>query len=108
MRPDERQRQFTVLNGQAVLANESLDTALIQWATGLDLVARIDRRTVYGNPFAMPSDGTRDEVCDAYGLYLKHKPSILKTLPSLRGKVLICHCVPARCHGLSILAMMGA
>ena len=91
-----------------MIANESLDTALIQWATGLDKVARIDRRTVYGNPFAMPSDGTRDEVCDAYGLYLKHKPSILKTLPSLRGKVLICHCVPARCHGLSILEAMGA
>ena len=108
MRDDEKQRQFEVENGRAVLANESLDGALIQWATGLDLVARIDRRTVYGNPFAMPSDGTRDEVCDAYGLYLKHKPSILKTLPSLWGMVLICHCVPARCHGLSILAMMGA
>ena len=108
MRDDERQRQFTVLNGQAVLANESLDTALIQWATGLDKVARIDRRTIYGNPFLMPSDGTRDTVCDSFDGYLRHKPSLLKTLPSLRGKVLVCHCYPARCHGLSILEAMGA
>ena len=108
MRDDEKQRQFEVENGRAVLANESLDGALIQWATGLDKVARIDRRTIYGNPFLMPSDGTRDTVCDSFDGYLRHKPSLLKTLPSLKGKVLVCHCVPARCHGLSILAMMGA
>ena len=108
MRDDEKQRQFEVENGRAVIANQSLDGALIQWATGLDKVARIDRESIYGNPFRMPGDGTRDEVCDAYGLYLKHKPSILKTLPSLKGKVLICHCYPERCHGLSILEAMGA
>ncbi len=108
MRDDERQRQFTVSNGGTVIANESLDGALIAWASGLDLVARIDRRSVYGNPFEMPKDGDRDAVCDAYGPYLQHKPSILKTLPSLKGKVLLCHCYPKRCHGLAILEAMGA
>jgi Domain of unknown function (DUF4326) len=108
MRDDERQRQFEVSNGGTVIANEALDGALIAWASGLDKVARIDRRTIYGNPFEMPKDGDRDAVCNAYGLYLKHKPSIRKSLPSLNGKVLICHCYPARCHGLSILEAMGA
>ena len=108
MRDDERQRQFTVLNGQAVLANQSLDGALIQWASGLDLVARIDRKSIYGNPFVMPGDGDRDTVCDSFEIFLKLKPSIRKTLPSLKGKVLVCHCYPARCHGLSILKAMGA
>jgi hypothetical protein len=108
MRDDEKQRQFEVENGRAVIANQSLDGALIQWASGLDLVARIDRESIYGNPFRMPADGDRDTVCNSFDGYLKHKPSILKTLPSLRGKVLICHCVPARCHGLSILEAMGA
>ena len=108
MRPDEKQRQFEVENGRAVIANQSLDGALIQWASGLDLVARIDRESIYGNPFRMPGDGTRDTVCDSFDGYLRHKPSLLKTLPALRGKVLICHCYPARCHGLSILEAMGA
>ena len=55
----------------------------------------------------MPGDGDRDAVCDAYEKhYIKNKPSILKTLDSLRGKVLICHCYPERCHGLTILEAM--
>lgn len=106
-RDDEHQRHFAVAKGQAVIANESLDKNLIEWATRLDKVVRIDRGTIYGNPFTMPGDGDRDAVCDAYEKhYIKNKPSILKTLDSLRGKVLICHCYPERCHGLTILEAM--
>ncbi len=91
-----------------MIANESLDGALIAWASGLDLVARIDRKSVYGNPFEMPGDGDRDTVCNSFKGYLRDKPSIRKTVHKLKGKVLICHCVPLRCHGLSILEAMGA
>lgn len=106
-RDDEHQRHFAVAKGQAVIANESLDKNLIEWATRLDKVVRIDRGSIYGNPFTMPGDGDRDAVCDAYEKhYIKNKPSILKTLDSLRGKVLICHCYPERCHGLTILEAM--
>jgi hypothetical protein len=30
---------------------------------------------------------------------LPHKPSILNDLKKIKGKVLICHCFPERCHG---------
>ena len=106
-RDDEHQRHFAVAKGQAVIANEEKDKNLIEWATRLDKVVRIDRGSIYGNPFTMPGDGDRDAVCDAYEKhYIKNKPSILKTLDSLRGKVLICHCYPERCHGLTILEAM--
>jgi len=106
-RDDEHQRHFTVAKGQAVIANEEKDKNLIEWATRLDKVVRIDRGSIYGNPFTMPGDGDRDAVCDAYEKhYIQHKPSILKTLDLLRGKVLICHCYPERCHGLTILEAM--
>ena len=106
-RDDEHQRHFAVAKGQAVIANEEKDKNLIEWATRLDKVVRIDRGTIYGNPFTMPGDGDRDAVCDAYEKhYIQNKPSILKTLDSLRGKVLICHCYPERCHGLTILEAM--
>ena len=106
-RDDEHQRHFAVAKGQAVIANEEKDKNLIEWATRLDKVVRIDRGTIYGNPFTMPGDGDRDAVCDAYEKhYIKNKPSILKTLDSLRGKVLVCHCYPERCHGLTILEAM--
>jgi Domain of unknown function (DUF4326) len=107
-REDERQRHSAVAKGQAVIANEELDKNLIEWARRLDKVVRIDRGTIYGNPFTMPGDGDRDAVCDAYEKhYLKNKPSILKTLSSLKGMVLVCHCYPERCHGLTILEAMA-
>lgn len=107
-REDERQRHSAVAKGQAVIANEELDKNLIEWARRLDKVVRIDRGTIYGNPFTMPGDGDRDAVCDAYEKhYIKNKPSILKTLPALNGMVLVCHCYPERCHGLTILEAMA-
>jgi Domain of unknown function (DUF4326) len=107
-REDERQRHSAVAKGQAVIANEELDKNLIEWARRLDKVVRIDRGTIYGNPFTMPGDGDRDAVCDAYEKhYIKNKPSILKTLPALKGMVLVCHCYPERCHGLTILEAMA-
>jgi len=107
-REDERQRHSAVAKGQAVIANEELDKNLIEWATRLDKVVRIDRGTIYGNPFTMPGDGDRDAVCDAYEKhYIKNKPSILKTLSALKGMVLVCHCYPERCHGLTILEAMA-
>jgi hypothetical protein len=107
-REDERQRHSAVAKGQAVIANEELDKNLIEWATRLDKVVRIDRGTIYGNPFTMPGDGDRDAVCDAYEKhYIKNKPSILKTLSALQGMVLVCHCYPERCHGLTILEAMA-
>lgn len=96
----EKQRQKMVNDGQAVVANAQQDKNLIAWAESCGKAVRIDRGSKYGNPFVMPDDGDRDAVCDCYEQhYLPHKPSILKTLADLKGKVLVCHCFPNRCHG---------
>lgn len=101
---DEKQRKQEVESGHTVVANQQRDKNLIAWAEKNGKAVRVDRGTLYGNPFVMGQDGDRDEVCDSYrDHYLPHKPSILKTLPSLKGKVLICHCYPARCHAHSLI-----
>ena len=65
---------------------------------------RIDRGSLFGNPFILGKDGNRDAVCDAYrDYYLPNKPSILKQLPEIEGKVLVCHCYPERCHGEELI-----
>jgi len=101
---DEIDRSNDIIKGKACLANAERDKNLIEWATKRSLVVYIDRGTIFGNPFVMPGDGDRDEVCDAYAHhYLTHKPTISAKLESLRGKLLVCHCYPERCHGQSLI-----
>jgi hypothetical protein len=104
---DEIDRSNDIIAGKTCLANAERDKNLIEWATKRSLVVYIDRGTIFGNPFVMPGDGDREEVCDAYAdHYLTHKPTISAKLESLRGKVLVCHCYPERCHGESLIAGM--
>ena len=105
-RKDERDRQSLVQQGESVLANQSLDKNLILWAEQQGIAVRIDRSSKYGNPFIKDQDGDRDEVCDSFEFhYLPRKPSILRDAEKLRGKVLICHCYPERCHGHALLKL---
>lgn len=105
-RKDERERQEQVKKGIAVVANQQGDKNLIQWAESNGKAVRIDRGTKYGNPFILDADGDRDCVCDNYEhQYLPLKPSILSSIETLKGKVLICHCFPQRCHGDSLAKM---
>ena len=101
---DEIDRSNELIKGKTCLANAERDKNLIEWATKRSLVVYIDRGTIFGNPFVMPGDGDRDDVCDAYAdHYLTHKPTISAKLESLRGKLLVCHCYPDRCHGQSLI-----
>ena len=103
-RDDEKERAHQVKEGLSVVANAEKDKNLIQWAEGKGLAVKVDRGSIYGNPFMLGKDGNRDAVCDSYANhYLPHKPSILATLPELKGKVLICHCYPERCHAESLI-----
>lgn len=97
---DENERKKQAESGQAVIANAQRCKNLIAWAEKKGIAVPIGRGTLYGNPFIINKDGDRDDVCDSYQEhYLPHKPSILNALPSLKGKVLVCHCYPERCHG---------
>lgn len=110
-RADERARQAQVSSGTTVVANAQADKNLICWAERSGYAVRIDRGTRYGNPFVMGEDGDRDQVCNAYEQhYLPHKPSIAQRLAAgdLKGKVLICHCHPERCHGDALAAKVNA
>lgn len=105
-RSDERERQSLCKGGMTVVANASKDQNLIKWADDEGKSVRIDRGTKYGNPFLIDSDGNRDYVCDCYEKhYLPHKPSITNDISKLKGKVLVCHCYPDRCHGDSLCGM---
>lgn len=106
-RKDERERQCKVLKGEAVVANEQSDKNLICWAEAQRLAVRVDRGSRFGNPFVLNEDGDRSFVCDCYERhYLPNKPSIQIRVSELKGRVLICHCFPQRCHG-DVLAKMA-
>ncbi len=106
LRPDEEQRKADVLSGMTVVANQKSDKGLIQWAKENKLAVYIGRGSVYGNPFVISKEATRDDVCNDYeNKYLPFQPSIIAKLPELKGKVLLCYCYPERCHGDTLAAL---
>lgn len=60
----------------------------------------IGRGTFAGNPYRIGVDGTRDEVIDLY-IAEKRKDAdfIAQVRQQLKGRHLVCHCAPLRCHG---------
>lgn len=79
---------------------------LIRWADSAGLYVRVDRKTVWGNPFETPADGDRATVIRNYDQhYLPHKPSLLRKVTDLRGKALGCWCAPEPCHGNVLVAL---
>lgn len=80
----------------------------------------VGRPSVFGNPWVLGPDGTRDEVIDRYEEWLRtgrdfghplataeRREEILRRLPELRGKRLSCFCAPRRCHGEVLVALAG-
>lgn len=68
----------------------------------------IDRRTIWGNPFHLGKDGNRDEVCDKHEAWIVQQPELMNRLGELRGRHLMCHCAPLRCHGLTLLRLANS
>ena len=52
----------------------------------------------WGNPFSLLTM-SRDEAVAAYEEYVLKTPRLMKRLPELKGKRLVCWCWPERCHG---------
>jgi len=95
----EKSRRFDVESGITVVANLQKDINLINWAKTEGLFVAIDRSSPWGNPFEIPGDGDREQVCNSYEIYFGLKKSLHNKLGSLKGKVLGCHCYPEQCHG---------
>ena len=63
---------------------------------------RIDRTTMFGNPYRIGSDGDRKQVIEKYRIYFYNKLKNSKfrdKVLQLKGKSLGCHCNPLACHG---------
>lgn len=59
----------------------------------------VDRSSVWGNPFYMHEEKSRDSVCDAFEKYARERAANdMNWLAPLRGKNLACWCAPKRCH----------
>jgi hypothetical protein len=60
----------------------------------------IGRPSLWGNPFKIGRDGTREEVIEKFRQYLKGQPHLIEIAKEhLKGKVLGCYCKPLHCHG---------
>ena len=85
------------------MADAHVAHAVQRGAPGL---VRIDRKGIFGNPFVLGRDGTREEVIDKFRHYVtKVRPFSAKELALLRGKDLACWCAPQPCHGDVLLAL---
>lgn len=68
----------------------------------------IDRRTKWGNPFAIGKDGTREEVIAKYEEWIRTQPQLMNALFELEGLTLGCHCAPQACHGDVLIKLIEA
>jgi len=66
----------------------------------------IGRPSIWGNPFVVGKDGTREEVVDKYRQWILTQPRLLVGLRELKDKVLGCHCHPKLCHGDVIVELI--
>ena len=64
---------------------------------------RIDRLSIFGNPFKIGRDGTREEVIEKYRRYfydrIKTDKKFRWAVEALKDCVLGCWCKPLACHG---------
>jgi len=67
----------------------------------------IGRGSIWGNPFSIGKDGDRTEVLRKFKRYLWGKKDLLKRLPELRGKTLLCFCDGLPCHGHVLIAALA-
>ena len=70
----------------------------------------VGRPSVYGNPFVIGKDGTREEVIAKYRDVMTRLPANLlaKLKAELCGKDLVCWCAPLSCHADVLLEIANA
>ena len=59
----------------------------------------IGRGSIFGNPFVIGKDGTREEVIEKYEIWIRAQPELIKKVKQLQGLTLACYCFPLKCHG---------
>jgi hypothetical protein len=88
-------------------SNTSCKTTVINLSVE-DCDVYIGRPSIFGNPFIIGKDGTREEVIQKYREWILTQPQILDKLQELRGKKLGCWCSPKKCHGDVLVELIHA
>ena len=67
--------------------------------------------SIFGNPYSIGKDGTREEVLKKFKIYLwkrmQEDEDFCRQLLELDGKVLGCFCKPQACHGDILVAAIN-
>lgn len=66
----------------------------------------IGRGSIWGNPFHIGPDMTRDQSLTLYRERLMKRPDLLAQIHTLKNRILGCYCKPWACHG-DILAELA-
>ncbi len=66
----------------------------------------IGRPSIWGNPFTIGRDGTREEVIAKYKIYITQNSELMSKLHLLSGKILGCWCKPKACHGDVLIELL--
>lgn len=90
----------------AQVVNVKTDGELIEQARREGRFVPVHRPFLFGNPFVIGKDGTREEVIEKYRGYVLGSPELLEKLPLLRGMVLGCYCAPLSCHAGVLVEMV--
>lgn len=96
---EEQEMLNKISNGETIVINMNTHFHVLKYAKDKGIYKQIDRYSEFGNPFFLDSDGDREQVCNGYIEYFKHKRSLHNKVKELKGKVLGCHCAPLQCHG---------
>ena len=62
----------------------------------------IGRPSIWGNPYKIGRDGSRADVIEKFRSWVRANTKAglrAKAKHELRGKLLVCYCAPAPCHG---------
>lgn len=106
---DEQELLARLDAGETVVLNLKRHELLAYKLNMEERLERIDRRSLWGNPFRIGKDGNRATVIQRY--QDEHLPVLRQVLVrggwpdadmafrSLRGRALACWCAPAPCHG---------
>ena len=79
-----------------------------------EVLVKVDRSSILGNPFYMSNESMRDEVCDQYDMYFNNnikdsRSGFVRELNKIyllslsKDIVLGCWCYPKRCHAEVIM-----